>query len=74
MSAEIISLSTDTFRPRRFAKTADDEIAIRADVEILWQIEAHARNLRYKVEHGGNPLRPSVRKNALEAMSSLKGE
>lgn len=72
--AEIIQLSSDMFRPRRLASSMDDEIAIRADLDILFQIEQWARNRRHITEHGARPLHPETRRNALEALATLAGQ
>lgn len=72
MSAEIVTLQADTFRPRRPARNKEVEIVVAGDTDMLAQIEVWARSRREVIGARAEPLLPTTRANALEILAIIK--
>lgn len=71
---EVIPLSFDSFQPRRFAKSKDEEIAVYGDIQLLWQVESLMHQMRYKVEQAARPMHPKDRVKVMDALAILKDQ
>jgi hypothetical protein len=72
MSAIVIELQTDSYRPHR--RHGDHDVTIIADARMLKEIEIFASHARQATEHAFKPLTPEVRKKVLDVLAILKGE
>jgi hypothetical protein len=72
MTAEIVELQVDTYRPYRHH--GDDDVTILADARMLKEIELWASSSRQATEHDFKPLDREVRKKALQVIAILKNQ
>lgn len=72
MTAEIVTLQADTYRPRRPAQNKEIEVVVAGDTHLLAQIEVWARSRREIIGARAEPLLPTTRANALEILAIIK--
>jgi hypothetical protein len=72
MSAIIVELQTDQYRPYR--RHGDEGVTIFADSRMLKEIETFASHARQATEHAFRPLAPDVRRKVLDMLAILKDE
>jgi hypothetical protein len=72
MTAQIVELQTDQFRPYR--RHGEDDKVVIADARMLKEIELWASSSRQATEHDFKPLAAGVRKKALEVLAILKDQ
>jgi hypothetical protein len=72
MTAEIVELQTDTYRPYR--RHGDDDVTVLADARMLKEIELFASHARQATEHEFRPLAPEVRKKVLKVLALINDQ
>lgn len=72
MSAIVIELNPDTFRP--YHNRSEDDKTVIADARMLKEIELFASHARQATEHDFKPLAPETRKKVLDVLAILKNE